>query len=94
MIYVTQNRESGQLHTKKPYHGGCPENTERTYTVHGCQVRCVTRANQRVVSDEHVATAASEQVAEALARELANPVDSKQQGRRVLEELMEDQDAG
>lgn len=77
MIYITQNNESGQIHTKKAYHGGSPETTDRTYTVRKCaafwEVSCVTRTKGKITGDQLVCVLPSEQEAEAMAREMASP---------------------
>lgn len=94
MIYITQHNESGQLHTRKYPPAGSPENTERTYTVVRCgpfwEVRCVTRARGRVKGDQLVCALPTEQEADALASELANPKFARNRGKRMLEELVED----
>lgn len=99
MIYITQNNESGQIHARKQPTTGSPENTDRTYSVRKCacfwEVRCVSREKGRITGDQLVAAVPSEQEAEALARELARPPQTMDQGRRVLEELIEeDNNAG
>lgn len=91
MIYITQNNESGQIHTKKAS-VGCPETTDRTYTVRKCaafwEVRCVTRTKGKITGDQLVCVLPSEQEAEAMAREMAEPKRTDR-GKRTLEELIE-----
>lgn len=92
MISMGQNGEFGQLHTKKPYHGGTPETTDRSYTVRRCgsfwEVRCVTRAHARVTGDQLVAAWPTEQEAEAMARDLADPEAASRRGKRTLEDMI------
>ena len=92
MITIGQTT-SGVLHTRKHPPTGTPENTQRTYVVDGCQVICVQRSHGRVVSERFVGWASSEQQAEAMARELAKPVDGKPRGRPA-ERFMEESDEG
>lgn len=95
MIYFTENHDSGEVHTKKPYHVGSPQNTDRTFTVRTCacfwEVRCVSRAKGRITGDQFIMLCRTEQEAEAVARTLATPVQARDQGRRVLEELIEEE---
>lgn len=94
MIYITGNNDSGLIHTNKNYHSGTPESTERSYTVTPCacfyEVRCVTREKGRVTGNQLVAALPSEQEAEAMARDLADPVKVKDRGRRTLEQIIEE----
>lgn len=99
MIYIRQNSDCGVIHTRKNLPTGTPENTGRTYTVSRCgpfwEVRCQTRERGRVAGDQLVATWPTEQEADAHASELANPEYARNRGRRILEELIEeDRDAG
>lgn len=97
MIFLTQNGDGGVLHCKKSW-AGKPENDSRTYRVARCgplwEVRCLTRSNARVTADQLVATCESEQEADALACRLANPEQARNRGKRMLEELIEDDYAG
>lgn len=94
MIYIGQNNESGQMHTRKHPPTGTPENTAETYHVKPCgpfhEVRCVTRAGGKITGDQLVACWPTEQEADAHAGELANPEYARQRGKRILEELMEE----
>lgn len=94
MIYITQNNETGQLHTRKHPPTGTPENTASTFSVVRCgplhEVRCVTRDGGKITGDQLVACWPTEQQADAHASELANPAYARQRGRRILEELIEE----
>ena len=95
MIYIGPNSDSsGVIHTRKFPHG-TPEKTDKTYTVkprgHVFEVHCLTRSHGRVTGDDLVTSCNSEQEADAVAAGLANPEYARNRGRRILDELMEDE---